>query len=142
MEEYYKKFPDKFKKVLLEKKVIFPDSLEKDYEPFAAYRGIRLIPHIKDRVEKEDFRSQIERASDFPGIDYEDIENYSCSCFIDIDELLLAFRLPRKNKGIARGNIRKEYGPICREEESSHINWFLFNDADPSSEFEVIKNEE
>lgn len=135
MNEYYDRFPTVLRKALNERKVKFPETLEKNYDSVVAFRGIRFINDRKEAVDKSDFLSQAERR--LPGVDYEDIGEYSCSCFENIDELLIAFSLPRKNKGIAKGKIRCENGPIIREKEGTHIHWFLYDEIDPSEEFEV-----
>lgn len=139
MKDYYERFPNVLKEALRQEKVSFPETLEKEYAPRVAFRGIRFIKDKKENIEKNDFLSQVERR--LPGVDYEDIMEYSCSCFESIDELLIAFSLPRKNKGIAKGKIKCENGPIIMEKQGTHIHWFLYDGIDPSEDFEVCKYE-
>lgn len=139
MNYYFMRFPSVLKKALQSERIIFPECIMIKYEPLIAYRGIRIIPDSKITVTKEDFKSQVER--NLPGTNFDDIGNYSCSCFMDMAELKAAFKLPRKNKGIAVGLIRDNYGPYILEDDSSHIHWFLYDGVDPSSDFKVIKDE-
>ena len=48
-------------------------------------------------------------------------------------------KFPRKNKAIAKGKIKKEFGPIDVNNKTSHIDLYLFEGIDPSDEFEVIE---
>ncbi len=137
--DYYNRFPSVLKKALLENKVRFPEELEKNFTPITAYRGIRFIEGKKEFIDKNDFLSQAER--ELPGTNYDDIYEYSCSCYEDIDELWVAFKLPRKNKRIARGIIECKNGPIIKEKDTTHIHWFLFEDTVPNERFEVYEYE-
>ena len=56
-----------------------------------------------------------------------------------MEELRASLKLPRKNKAIAVGTIKKEYGPVLASKEYSHIDWFLFESADPSKDFQIIE---
>lgn len=48
-------------------------------------------------------------------------------------------KFPRKNKAIAKGIIQKEYGPIDINNATSHVDWYLFDEIDPSEKFEVVE---
>lgn len=136
MEPYYEKFPDVLKNALKENKVTFPTELQKRYKDIdVVYRGIRLVKGKKESIDRTDFLSQAERK--LPDTDYEDIGSYSCSCFEDLEELELAFKLPRKNKAIAIGRIREINGPIWKNKEDSHIHWFLYKDANTVEDFHI-----
>lgn len=139
MNEYYNRFPSVLKRALNENKVTFPDSLMKEYEEIKVYRGMRFVEGKKEYLEKSDFLSQAER--ELPGTDYDDIYEYSCSCFENVNELWVAFKLPRKNKRIAQGRIKCEKGPIIKETQSTHMHWFLYEGVDPSEDFEVYSYE-
>ena len=67
------------------------------------------------------------------------ITSYSCSLFMNIDELHQLTKFPNKNKAIAKGLIRSKFGPIDINEKTSHIDLFLYDNIDPSSEFEVVE---
>lgn len=136
MEPYYEKFPDVLKNALKENKVTFPTELQKRYKDIdVVYRGIRLVKGKKESIDRTDFLSQAERK--LPDTDYEDIGSYSCSCFEDLEELELAFKLSRKNKAIAIGRIREINGPIWKNKEDSHIHWFLYKDANAVEDFHI-----
>lgn len=138
MNTYYQCFPSVLREALESGRVSFPDNIQKEFSERQVYRGIRYKEPDKTTVVKDDFLSQAERM--LPGTDMNDIGSYSCSCFQNQDELKAAFKLPRKNKGIAVGMLCDEYGPAVFE-ENGHVHWFLFEDADPSDRFEVIKGE-
>lgn len=138
--EYYGHFPSVLRNALEKGLVVFPDNLEKKFEPIEVYRGIRYKIGEKEKSMKEDFLSQMER--NLPGYDPTEIESYSCSCFEDKQELINAMHMPRKNKKIACGHICADYGPCVKEKESSHIHWYLFEGVDPSDDFEVCSDEE
>ena len=67
------------------------------------------------------------------------ISSYSCSCFLNVDELHMQTKFPSKNKAIAKGIIKKEFGPIDVNEGTSHVDLYLFDNVDPSSGFEVVE---
>lgn len=56
-----------------------------------------------------------------------------------MDEMHQQTKFPNKNKAIAKGIIKCEYGPIVINELTSHVDWYLYNNVDPSKEFEVIE---
>lgn len=132
---YYLQFPSVLRKALQEGKVNLPDGLLREYEPLHVFRGIRYKKDTKEFVDKSDFLSQAER--DLPNTDFDDIGSYSCSCFEDVDELIAAFSLPRKNKGIAEGMMTCELGARLDDEGWTHRHWFLYDGVDPSDDFKV-----
>ncbi|MBR1702181.1 MAG: hypothetical protein IJ716_09540 [Lachnospiraceae bacterium] len=138
--ECYNKFPKVLRDALRNEKVMFPQTLRWEYEDMAVYRGIRYTKQ-KSFVDKSDFCSNIERhlANSMVPADDHDIGSYSCSCFMDIDQLRLIANFPRKNYAIAKGMIKKEFGPIDVNDETSHVHLFLYENVDPSGEFEVIE---
>ena len=137
--EYYERFPSVLKKALKENKVRFFPNLCKEYQPIEVYRSVRIVKNIKEVITKEDFYSQVER--DLPGVDKDDIGNYSCSCFETIEEIWDRLHYPKKNKKIAKGVIYDNEGPIAKDKGSTHIHWFLYDGVDPSDRFEVINYE-
>lgn len=48
-------------------------------------------------------------------------------------------KFPSRNKAIARGLIKQEFGPIDVSEKTSHVDLYLYNNIDPSDEFEVVE---
>lgn len=132
---YFMKFPSVLRKALQSNKVRLPQTLQKEYEPLRVFRGIRYKLGEKECVEKADFLSQAER--NLPGTDFDDLGSYSCSCFEDVKELELSFKLPRKNKGIAEGIMKCENGARLDDNEGTHKHWFLYDEVDPSCDFRV-----
>lgn len=138
--EYYKKFPIVLRSALLKGEVAFPDSLNKEYDSLIVYRGVRYNS-IKTEITKDDFCSNVEQMLKNPVIvaDTEDISSYSCSCYLEVDAIRLYAKFPRKNKAIAKGVITKEFGPIDINNDTSHIDLYLFDNVDPSNNFEVVE---
>lgn len=135
---YYLKFPSVLGKALQDEMVELPENVEFEYNPVQVYRGIRYKMGVKECVDKTDFRSQAERR--LPGTDYNDIGEYSCSCFEDLEELQLAYSLPRKNKGISKGVMSCKAGARWKNQNDAwetHWHWFLYDGADPSCDFKV-----
>lgn len=132
------KFPAVLRDALNAGNCKFPTQTEIDYEPFEAYRGVK-ITHKKVQIDRSDFQSQIEK-----GItdDCTDLGNFSCSVFTDVKELRICLNLPRKNKRIAKGQIRCGNGPCIRDSSCSHVHWFLYESADPSCDFLLIDEDE
>lgn len=137
--EYYNRFPIILREALIMGKVKFPDSLKCEYTDMTVYRGVHYSAN-KRTIDKSDFISNIERKMKNPMVvaDDKNISSYSCSCFLKIDELRVYGKFPRKNQAIAKGTIKKEFGPIVINDDTSHVDLFLFDDIDPSGEFEVI----
>lgn len=138
--EYYNRFPDLLKRALLDGKVLFPPTLIREYDDMLVYRGVSYNKN-KTQIDKSDFISNIELKTKNPMIvAFEDqISSYSCSCYLDIEAIRFFARFPRKNKAVAKGKIRKEYGPIDINQDTSHVDLYLFEGIDPSDGFEVIE---
>lgn len=137
MTNSFDRFPRVLREALESGKIEFPKNTQWKYEDRKAYRGVRITDK-KTTIDKTDFKSQVESDE----MDSEDLSEYSCSCFENMQDLKIAFHLPRKNKGIAEGFVKKECGPIVLSDKDSHINWFLFENADPSKEFQIIERDE
>lgn len=138
--EYYKKFPAKLKEALLSGKVKFTDTTQSDYADKTVYRGVKYTEQ-KQTITIEDFLSKIELKEKRPMIvaDENNISSYSCSCFEDMKEMEMQAKFPRKNCAIAKGIISKNYGPIDVNKKTTHVDFYLYDNVDPSKEFEVIK---
>ena len=136
--EYYMKFPSVLKQALLNGEVCFDDKTQKEYEPFEVYRGVVREKGETLEVKKEDFLSYAELKKKPRGKKKVDIGWYSCSCFTEKKELEEALKLPRANKRIIKGKVKKEYGPQRTNETSKHVDWWLFEDAECQKEFVVI----
>lgn len=138
--EYYNKFPDILRDALINKKVKFPESLQCKYNNKNVYRAVKYNSK-KTIIDKTDFLSQMERKQENPLVpaDETDISSYSCSCFLNLDELHMYTKFPYKNKAIAKGIIKEEFGPIDINQDTSHVDLYLFDMIDPSDYFEVIE---
>lgn len=104
------------------------------------YRGVRYNKNKREIV-LADFESNIERKLKNPSVyaDEDDIEYYGCSCYEKMEAIKKFANYPRKNYAIAKGIVKKSFGPICRNKSTTHINLFLFKDIDPSEYFKVVE---
>lgn len=138
--EYYNRFPITLKSALLSGRVKFPDSLQREYNDLCVYRGVKYTAE-KTVIDRTDFLSNVERKKESPLVVADDskISSYSCSCFLNIDEMRIQAKFPRKSKAIAKGVIKSEFGPIDINEDTSHVDLYLFDNVDPSSGFEVVE---
>lgn len=137
--EYYNKFPIILKNALISGTVKFSKSLKKEYNDLPAYRAVKYN-NTKKEIDKSDFLSYMELPKNpLIIIDENNISSYSCSLFLNLDELHKITKFPTKNKAIAKGMVKKEFGPIDINNNTSHIDLFLYEDVDPSNEFEVIE---
>lgn len=138
--EYYDRFPTVLSNALKCGKIQFPDALQCEYEELSVFRGVKYTKD-KTTIDKSDFLSQVERKKICPMIAADDsnISDYSCSVYTNLDEIHQQAKFPRKNKAVAKGIIKNSFGPINMSKETSHIDLFLFDNVDPSNEFEVIE---
>lgn len=126
----------------LEKGLVTLPSAIQDHYP----ETCKVFRKVKDAttLQKTDFLSQIE-VSRLPGhnsyqkISIYDIENYSCSFFSDLASLYMLFSLPPHNKKIVSGTLREEFGQILQEQNTTHIQCWLYDDADLATIFKVEK---
>ena len=136
--ENYSLFRKTLREALQAKIVRLPPDLQYEYREGVVYRGVRITETKRD-LSDEDFRSQIER--NLPGFAKDEIENYSCSVFGDAEDLEKAYKLPRKNKGIAKGVLKPNCGPCQTQAGDSHVQWYLYADAHLETKFEVVSHE-
>ena len=138
--DYYNRFPGLLKNALTEGKVSFPDTLICEYEDMEVYRGVSYTKE-KMQIDKSDFISKMELKVNNPMIAVfeEEISSYSCSCYLDIEQMRINGKFPRKKMAIAKGIIKKEFGPIDINNDTKHVDLYLFEGIDPSAEFEVIE---
>lgn len=83
----------------------------------AVFRGVKYTEN-KTGIDRSDFLSHVERRNNNPMFLADDtkISSYGCSFFMNMDVMHQLTKFPSKNKAM-----------------------FLFNNADPSSEFEVVE---
>ncbi len=145
-DEILNKFPCVLKNALYSKKVTLPDNVEFKFDDFIGYRMISRKVNDDTPINKNDFLSQAElKEIGKPlarGIDINDISFYSCSLFKDSKQLQIILHLPRKNKKAIKGIIKMQNGAIRQNAETSHIDWWLYDDVNVSKDFEVIEDEQ
>lgn len=114
---------------------------------FKKIKGYRMVTKKENEatINEEDFLSQIEllqRGKNIRPIpDKNDIGNYSCSLFYDLDQLKIIMKLPRKNKKIIQGYIHDSKGTIQTNKSNTHIHWWIYAQSNPHEDFEVMKFE-
>lgn len=142
-QSFFLKFPCVLKKVLQDETVVFPEDCKIDFEDFIAYRAISRN-NDDCNIKKEDFLSQMElflkgkKIRPYPKKD--NINSYSCSLYTDKEKLKIILHLPRKSKKIIKGYVNDIDG-IITVDDNAHVNWWLYENSDPSDRFEVIGNE-
>lgn len=129
-------FPATLKEALASGRVELPGNLLYEYEDISVYRGVKYTKN-KTEIDETDFYSHVERS--LPGVDIDDINNYSCSIFEDLEELRMWTKFPNRRKAIAKGIIRQQYGPRDEADKKTHINLFLYDNTDIYKEFEVYE---
>lgn len=135
-DEYYNRFPTMLRNALMSGRVRFSEHILYRYEDMLVYRGVKYGKN-KVKIDKTDFYSHAER--ELPGYNLDDINTYGCSCFEDLEELHMITKFPTKNKAIAKGWIKDQYGPCERSLENTHVNLFIYDNVDISGEFEVCE---
>ncbi|MDV0447517.1 hypothetical protein MsAg5_14170 [Methanosarcinaceae archaeon Ag5] len=143
-ETYYLRFPSVLKKALLNRKVVFDAFLICHYEPFFAYRAIDRKKDDGTPINRKDFRSYAELHVDgvFKGRVRKNISFYGCSLFTNLNEMKekMNCKLPgiSDSQKIIAGYVKDSNGPCAVKNENSHVDWWLFEGCDPSSDFEVM----
>lgn len=138
--EYAMRFPAVLREALQSDLVKLPNIVQTNFGKIHGFRGVKIKKgEGKRALTRADFNSQIEQHQTNPSllVDLNNWGSYSCSCFTSKEALEIGFHLPRKGKGIAEGSITDKYGPIIHDHP--HVHWFLYDDADPSSEFSIIE---
>lgn len=140
----YSKFPSVLRTVLENGTYQFSEDTQFNYFPLKAYRGIVRQNIIEDDIEHleltiDDFKSYAELGKKPRGVRKYDLGYYSCSLFQSLEPLAVALRLPKPNKFIAEGDILDKYGPILLNENTQHIDLWLYNGAEPHKSFRIIE---
>lgn len=141
--EYYLRFPSVLKEAIKKYNIDFPEKTQWDYDPQTAFRGFRREIDEDIHLQDRDFFSYAELGKKARGQKYseKDIEWYSCSCYRSKSELEAGLNLPRAKWRISRGKIRNNKGCICINKSTGHIHWWIYENANPAEDFEVISNE-
>lgn len=140
---FYNKFHQVLRENLLNGNVCFPDNINVSYKDITAYRVIHRNPdEAYVSINKDDFMSQMQLnkiKQIRPPVDPKNIDSYSCSLFTNFDKLKIAMRLPRPSCHLIKGLIKEKNGVCDSEDKKSHINWWLYESADPSEDFELFE---
>lgn len=134
------KFPSILRKGFLENNISFPEKTEFEYEPIFAYRKISRTDFQNCKLNKDDFKSYAELGKRPRGIGENNWSYYSCSLNCNLKEIENIFKFPGKTKGIAAGYVKKEYGvKLGPDSSDNHIDWWLYEDAEPENDFKFLK---
>lgn len=126
MNEFYSKFPSVLKTFLVDNNMKFSEKTEFQYEDFVAYRGIIRENGDFSSVNDNDFLSYAELGKKPRGVDTNSLGYYSCSLFLNAEQVEEALKLPKPNKMIIRGIVKCEDGPQETNSNTSHVHWWLF----------------
>lgn len=140
---YFSRFPSILKNDLKKYNMNFPENTLWEYEPNTVFRGIVRKKNEDLTVVNEDFLSYAELGKEPKGstVGPGDIEYYSCSCFQSKKQLERAMFLPHPNRRIIKGKIYDTKGCISINTSSSHVDWWIYENANPAEDFEVIEDE-
>lgn len=137
--EFYLKFPAVLRDALVSGEVSFCDGVECEFETFSAYRGVfRKDGNSFKPLARSDFDSQAEKSlnegHNEKRKNRRKIDNgagfYSCSMFINLEEISKALKFPQKDRRIALGPVSMKNGCIRCSCENSHVDWWLYKDTD------------
>lgn len=129
-DEYLSRFPTKLRQMLScnEKQEKFVSKVQFEYADTDVYRGI----HRADCVNRDDFLGNLDEAELYQRkVRKETLEMCAVSVNEDRQQLLTALHIPNKGRpmlGIARGVMKKQYGPADFVAGKTHHNWYLFED--------------
>lgn len=136
-EELLMKFPVIFRDKLKTEEIILPDEVKFEYTPILAFRCVNRKASDTIAVSRNDFRSNAELGrTNFKGkiAHPEQLpEYYGVSFYQKREELDVRLGLPKKNRKVIKGYIQQEGGPQLQSEKSSHVCWWLYENADVSN---------
>lgn len=126
------KFPSILKKVIEDGSFKFPESTEYNYSPKEAFRACERKEGESRPVDREDFRSYAElgkkkgRSMSTSGY-----HSVSLNIYKEAVTSIKGFNFPPSI--VAKGIVVDSGGPMSFYEESGHIHWWMYEDADVSS---------
>lgn len=136
-EELLVKFPVIFRDKLRTGEIVLQDEVKFEYKPILAYRCINRKATDATAVSRSDFKSNAELGrTNFKGeIEHPEQlpEYYGVSLYQKREELDVRLSLPRKNRKVVKGYVQQEGGPQLQSSRSSHVCWWLYENADVSS---------
>lgn len=136
----YMKFPSVLKDKLMKGEIEFPEGVKYKYAPIKAYRGISREKDDDSAVTNDDFKSHAARGikkSRGVRIDETKAEYYGVSLFTEKKCVENALKFPNPHKKIAEGYVVQECGPELTNVVTSHVCWWLYEDA-LVKEFSII----
>lgn len=131
-EEYLSRFPNKLKEILHNPKFRdkFIETAVQDYAPVVpVYRAL----HREKEIDRDDFVCNVEEYELYGRKPHkrQSLDIYSISVNEDKQQLITSMHIPNKERkilGIAKGEMKKEYGPADFKGYATHHNWYLFED--------------
>lgn len=144
MADCFDKFPNVLRDALNSGKVSFPQDIQWEYEDMVAYRAVD-IGDDKQNIIQSDFESRVEkdiREGRFKSLPNK-ITMYGCSCFFTEKKLLekikdLQTQIDKGKRKIAKGTLKFRNGPILANNDTKHIDWFLFRNVDVVGDFNFV----
>ncbi len=122
----------------------YPEYFPKDCPPsdaqsleIEAYRGCH-----NETVTRDDFKSYYELGKGSNKAEY-----YGVSLFTDFEEVKVMMSMPnfrRNHPFVAKGITKAECGEIkyTGKSHKSHITWWLYEDATPEINFQIVKEQD
>lgn len=136
-EELPMKFPVILRDKLRTGEIVLQDEVKFEYEPIQAFRCINRKESDTTAVSRNDFKSNAELGrTNFKGkIEHPERlpEYYGVSFYQKREELDVRLGLPKRNRKVVKGYVQQEGGPQLQSRESSHVCWWLYENADVSN---------
>ena len=129
----------------------FPKNFETDILPnnveYVSYHAYRILKEGK--LNRKAFISTFEEFKDKKykprGFNPSSPDTYSTSLFSNIDDIKNILKIMLRHNPpaiIAEGITEPCCGPCKKDNYSSHISWWIFEDASPETYFKVIEENE
>ena len=137
-DEICMKFPVVLREKLRKKEIELPDSVLFDYKPILVYRAIEREKDDYRPIGIDDFKSYFELKKTpkvAKGLKKDwsrEPSYYGVSSFLDRKIVEQKMRFPNPRKKMAVGHVYKEGGPQDTNEQTQHVDWWLFEGADVS----------
>ena len=144
VEELSLKFPAILKEKLRSSEIIWPKGTQFDYNPIEGFRCVARNKDDNNEITRNDFKSYAEenrKTTRGQIIDKSSPEYYGVSLYRKKEIVENVMRFPRHNRKIAQGLVFCEGGPQKTIEETEHITWWLYDEADLSG-FVIISEGE
>ncbi|WP_286669917.1 hypothetical protein [Thomasclavelia cocleata] len=143
IDQNYEKFPAIIKE-MLDSGISFPKGTRFFYDKFIAYRIVtRAEGDFSSPISDNDFKSYKELGKSIKkkriiGKNNDDIDEtlnsdlYSVSFFLEKEELINYFSMPKPTKRMIQGFIHEESGPQYTNKKG-HVSWWLYKQRDIST---------